>query len=316
MFFFIKAVCLLYNIIVNYVKMLNTYISQKYSKSAKQEQTYKSAEEKDNVGYVNRENEEIESDADGMTKKIKYTDIKYSKELWSLSNFRKITKLLSPKSVRSKLLRGKPIECNVTKCNEKVSDHTMPNLFTTHMELFCDELNMIESVEWIFIMRNGKPTLDYTATYNSKNMCQDYSRWQECNEQGGENQGLFKPGEEGRRIADNSGLFNSLLIQNGWFMPKIINNDPEFLVNCKDKLLIRLTNDKTRLVIFLDMFGYKQEEVMVTTMMGTILVMGTTERKLIRNYSLPPGELIKDVKVTMSEDLVLDICLTKLYQPQ
>ena len=171
--------------------MLNTYISQKYSKSAKQEQTYKSAEEKDNVGlpnfvrYANRENEEIENKADGMTKKTKYIDTKYSKELWSLSNFRKITKLLSPKSVRSKLLRGKPIECNVTKCNEKISDHTMPNLFTTHMELFCDELNMIESVEWIFIITNGKPTLDYTATYNSKNMCQDYSRWQECNEQGG-----------------------------------------------------------------------------------------------------------------------------------
>ena len=192
----------------------------------------------------------------------------------------------------------------------------MPNLFTTHMELFCDELNMIESVEWIFIITNGKPTLDYTATYNSKNMCQDYSRWQECNEQGGENLDLFQPGEEGRRIVDNSGLFNRLLIQNGWFMPKIINNDPEFLVNCKDKLLIRLTNDETQLVIFLDMFGYKQEEVMVTTMMGTILVMGSTERKLIRSYSLPPSDLIKDVKVTMSDDLVLDICVTKLYQPQ
>ena len=49
----------------------------------------------------------------------------------------------------------------------------MHNLFTTHMELFCNELNMIELVEWIFTIRNGRPTLDYTATNNAKNMCQD-----------------------------------------------------------------------------------------------------------------------------------------------
>ena len=57
-------------------------------------------------------------------------------------------------------------------------------------------------------------------------------------------------------------------------MPKIINQDKELRFNSKDKLLIHLLHDDTRLEIFLDMFGYRPEEIMVSTTGGEIGLKG------------------------------------------
>ena len=85
-------------------------------------------------------------------------------------------------------------------------------------------------------------------------------------------------GPEGRKYDKNS-FFYSLMVQNGWTMPKIINQDGELRFNLKDNLLIRLLHNDTKLEIFLDVFGYRAEEIMVCTTGGEICVKGKQVEK-------------------------------------
>jgi HSP20 family molecular chaperone IbpA len=128
-------------------------------------------------------------------------------------------------------------------------------------------------------------------------------------------------GSEGRKY-DENGFFYSLMVQNGWTMPKIINQDGELRFNLKDTLLIRLLHNDTKLEIFLDVFGYRPEEIMVSTAGREICVKGRLAEKLdseqpivarqfARQFSLPAGAPAEGVVAALSSDGVLCIHVTK-----
>ena len=125
-------------------------------------------------------------------------------------------------------------------------------------------------------------------------------------------------GSEGRKY-DENGFFYSLMVQNGWTIPMIINHDRELRFNSKDKLLIRLLHNDTKLEIFLDVFGYRPEEIMVSTTGGEICAKGRQvekpdpigARQFARQFSLPAGALAEGVVAAVSRDGVLCIHVTK-----
>ena len=151
---------------------------------------------------------------------------------------------------------------NNSKGSLPISKVEWPSHLTTYEIVSMDELTILPPVKWIFKVPNveslpclishqpplntdkeeSKPadaiqlTVDICHS-NQNNDCisleKDGGTKRENEEVESGSSRFEEEGAEGRKY-DENGFFYSLMVQNGWTMPKIINQDKELRFNSKD----------------------------------------------------------------------------------